>query len=58
MRMRLDQSVRNLSDTKDEIDAFNTECEEREHTDIGDVWTLLGNIRASITDVLDSWDSK
>ena len=27
-----------------DIEDFNQVCEEREHTDIGDLWTLVGDI--------------
>lgn len=33
-----------LRDFRDEIAAFNTECESREHTDIGDAWDLINGI--------------
>ena len=33
-----------LKEIKDDIAAFNTECEAEEHTDTGDAWDLFGRI--------------
>lgn len=33
-----------LQEIRDDIANFNAECEAEEHTDIGDAWTLFGDI--------------
>jgi len=55
--MRLDEAVRNLDTTRKLIREFNSECEAREHTDIGDVWDILREAHRAMTDVIESWDN-
>ena len=41
-----------LREFRDETAAFNTECEAREHTDIGDAWDLFGSIHRRCVEAL------
>jgi len=55
--VRLDESVRGLSAISTEIADFRLECEDKQHTDIGEIWELMTEIEQAIGHVLVAWNN-
>ena len=46
------EQTKSLQELVDEITAFDNECQEGEHTDVGEAWDLLHRIRTTVVQVL------
>ena len=55
--MKLDESVRNLAEVRQQINDFTHKCEEDEYTDTGEALDLLDRCFWGMTDVLNAWDN-